>query len=305
MQISKSPQQSWHIISSILQNYILITSTPLMFRDIFKKTYVFGNESYQTIYDQEKRIWDEYISSPANRNQQGPSHNADVYKPNYVLYSEVWENLLKAGLVDVFIHRLLGSQVDMESYRARSEKYVKVFDEILGTNDQYNDLDVITRNLLEMLKDYLCRNIVDLEEKGKDMSVAEVLYAARQAYRKRRYPDNVENGSIRKYYIPFDERTYTFGLLRQMDEIAENMDMPMNTRYFLMIAEYIHTLFVYVYMVEYIKYYPSYKGFSFKILPEKLFIGCKYNLFTYLKTVDYASAYNQEKARKAERRGNF
>lgn len=296
MQISNSLQQSWYIISSIMENYILNTATPLLFKDLFDNYKVFRNAECKDVFLREKESWEAEKNNPNNRRNVSPKF--------YNLIKEVWEILLKKGLVDVFIHRLLGSQADMDSYLLRSQQYVTTFNEIVGTDDLYNDMSVITQKFLTMLKDYLCRNISELQACDEQLSIAELLKTTRKAYLLRRYENNTETYVERNFYIPFEERSYAAGLIRQMDEIAINENLPNKCEYFLVAAEYIHTLFIYVYMVEYIKQYPIKKGDKFKPFTPEIKQGIAYNLFTHLKKVNFEAIYEEEKVRLDERNRN-
>lgn len=292
MQISNSLQQSWHVIGSILQNYILNTATPLIFTDLFNNYRVFNNDVCKDVFISERTAYEAAINN-----------NSNPPKPKYInLIKEVWENLLKEGLVNVFIQRLLGTQTDMETYIQRSDKYVQTFNEIIGTDGMYNDMKVIKQKIIDMLKDYLCRNVPELQETGDQLSMVQVLEATRFSYNKRRKRiDKYKNEVDRDFYLPFEEQSYASSLLLQMDEIVKNEILLVKCNHFLVCAEYIHTLFIYVYIVEYIKNYPTCKGDRYqKLSPEKE-QGKNYNVFTHLKHVDFASAYNLEKARLAKR----
>lgn len=323
--ISNSTQQSWYIIAGILKHYILNTSTPLIFKDVLKDYSKFRNEACKALFLEEKASWEAeqkarmdkaqadgfqeggrkygdqnrypHNASPANGYAKKP---VKFYPPT--LLQDVWEILFKEGIVEVFIHRLLGSQQDLVAYRHRSEKYVQLFEEIIGTNNQFNEMKTITTNFMYMIKDYLCRNVPELQSLGVGMSIYEVLKATRDAYTSRRYLDNSEAYLERDFFIQFETLSYAKALLNQMDEVAQKDELPTKCNYFLVCAEYIHTLFIYVYMVEFIKKYPFKKGDTHKEWTSELRQGSKYNVFSYLKEADYSSTYQVEKKRRDKKK---
>lgn len=234
----------------------------------------------------------------------GYRHGGNGKTPKFyapTLLQDVWEILFKEGMVMVFIQRLLGSQQDMETYRMRSDKYVQLLEEIIGTNNQYNEMETLTKHFMNMMKDYLCRNVPELKGADESMSIADVLETTRKAYQDRLYMDNSEAYVERLFFVRFNELSYSKALLQQMDEIATSQTLPTKCRHFLVAAEYIHTLFIYVYMVEFIKKYPFKKSDTNKVWTNELSMGSRYNLFAYLKHVDYITAYRKEKKRKEEK----
>ena len=134
MTMNPSPQENWHDLCQLLQNNLLSTSVPLMFNPLLQNPMVLNlkNESYEKLLLK--------------------------YKRNYQM-RETWEFLLTQGLTEVFKLRLLGSQADMDKYRKRSDKYLRVLNDMFGIHDSKNDLSYITQSFFSMLKDYLCRNM--------------------------------------------------------------------------------------------------------------------------------------------------
>ena len=264
MDMSKSPQENWHQIRHILQKYLLNTSVPLIFKDLISRPYLLKNAGYnQFITDR---------------------------KIDHCVY-ESWEILLKAALTDIFIHRLLGSQADMHVYWRRSEKYREVFNDIFGVLNMDSDLQTLTKSFFGMLKDYLCRNMNGMPANCETLPVRDVLEQCRKIYHMHSLRNDKEEDINRIHYIAFEEQTYASSLLTLLDEIAENMEGHPKTRYYLVAAEYIHTLFIYVYMVEFVKLYPSIKGLSFKD-NDVMRHEREYNLFKELGKMDFMSVYH-------------
>ena len=278
MEMNKSIQETWHNIRHILQNYILNTSTPLIFKDLLEKPEVFENTSYVEFVQ----------NAPKSKESKGSTDSSQEDQTYYYKnYTNTWLMALKEGLTEVFIERLLGTQEDMYTYRLNACRYSQVFNDIFGTHTRVNNLHTITVDFFAMLKDYLLRNLEGyLPTHTVITSTGQLLSACRLAYRARRFCYEEMTEEVHPLYVPFDKLTYSFGLIQLMDEIADHPDHP-NCRYFLVTAEYIHTLFIYVYMVEFIKHNPLTRQQTQADMTEAKIQAQKYNLFTHLSKLNY------------------
>ena len=280
MYSKKSPQENWHQIRHILKDYLMNTAVPIVFESLLRQTKYLNNPGYRSL-----------TATPSSENgADGKSGEKPFIR--YNLVHEAWENLLKEGLTDVFIHRLLGSQTDMCTYWDNSEKYRAFFTDILGGMDKSSELKTLTKSYFEMLKDYLCRNMPGMPVAFHQLAVGQVMKACRMIYQAHRLRDDRESNENRTFYIDFEEQAYSSSLLTLLDEIAVHMESHPKIQYYLVIAEYIHTLFMYVYMVEFVKLYPNRKGQTRERNPE-LDQGRYHNLFKYLGKVDYLKEYRR------------
>ena len=278
MEMNKSIQETWHNIRHILQNYILNTSIPLIFKDLLERPEVFENTSYVEFVQ----------NAPKPKESNGSSDSTQEDQTYYYKnYTNTWLMVLKEGLAEVFMERLLGKQEDMYAYRLNACRYGQVFNDIFGTHTRVNNLHTITVDFFAMLKDYLLRNLEGyLPSHTVITSTGQLLSACRLAYRARRFCYEGMTEEVHPLYVPFDKLTYSFGLIQLMDEIADNPDHP-NCRHFLVTAEYIHTLFIYVYMVEFIKHTPLTRQQTQEDMTEAKKQAQKYNLFTHLSKLNY------------------
>lgn len=289
MEMNKSIQETWHNIRHILQNYILNTSTPLIFRDLLENPDAFENSSFAEFAQNAPKPKE--VQSNESADSSAPTHEGQ--KKYHYYYINTWEMLLKEGLAEVFMERLLGTQEDMHTYLLHACRYSQVFNDIFGTNTRVNNLHTITIEFFEMLKDYLLRNLEGyLPPHSATTSTGQLLSACRLAYRARRFHYEGMTEELHALYVPFDKLTYSFGLIQLMDEIADNPEHP-NCRHFLVTAEYIHTLFIYVYMVEFIKHNPLTRQQTKKDMTGQKKQAQKYNLFTHLSKLNYKYAYNE------------
>lgn len=272
MYTATSPQENWNDLGRILKKYLLTASVPLMANSVIQAGGKFSNDKYFQILNEYKEKNDKKIP--------------------YYLFNTAWGNLMIEGLTDVFMQRLLGTQADMESYRTRSEKYLRVLNDMFGTHDGDNDLTAIIASFFDLLKDYLCRNMLFLPEAVKSQSVDAVMTASEEIYAARRLRHDKSEDETRKYYIPFEEQPYTKSLLEQIHEIAKDMKSHPKAQHYLVVAELIHTLFIYVYMVEFVHKWPGVKGVYFKDSPAFRF-GRDHNLYSFLSTADYIKVFRE------------
>ena len=266
MSIIISPQSNWHQLCHIIKDYLLPTTIPLLFRDlIHKPKHLKTNADYSTFLESHKR-------------------DSQVY--------EAWQKLLNEGLVDVFIHRLLGSQTDMAGYRERSAKYRMVFNDIFGCMDMNSYQTVVIHSFIDMLKDYLCRNMQGLSAGSCERPAPDVLKESWKIYRAHSLRDDRETEEERLFYLSFDKEPYAFGLLTLTEEIAENVDTHPQRQNYLVMAELIHALFIYVYMVEFVKLNPSRRGVEYVETAESK-QGKYHNLFRFLMKAEFTKVYQE------------
>lgn len=287
MEMNKSIQETWHNIRHILQNYILNSSIPLIFKDLLENPDAFENSTFvEFVQNQSKPK--EKQGKESNESAVPTTEGQKKYRNHYI---NTWGMVLKEGLTQVFMERLLGTQEDMYAYRLNACRYSQVFDDIFGTNNRENNLHTITIEFFAMLKDYLLRNLEGyLPPHANISTTGKLLSACRLAYRARRFYYEEMTEEVHALYVPFDKLTYSFGLIQLMDEIADNPEHP-NCQYFLVTAEYIHTLFIYVYMVEFIKHNPLTREQTKADMTAAKEQAKKYNLFTYLSKLSYKHAY--------------
>jgi len=261
-----APQRNWNQIRHILREYLLKTSVPIIFKRFL----------YQ-LKDVEKSCNRKYREFLQNKERDNLVHAA-------------WENLLKDGLIEVYVHRLLGSQSDMVAYMRRSEKYLTMFNDLFGVGGNDSDMTSLTRQYFGMLNDYICRNMRGLPASALGSPV-EVLVACRDLYHAHSLRDDRSDDMPRREYIDFEKDTYTSSLLSLADEIAGNINSHPRNQYYLVLAELIQTLFIYVYMVEFVKRYPTVKGKEKFVTPESE-RDERHNLFVHLSTVKFEEEYN-------------
>lgn len=287
-----SPNDTWNDLCRILNNYLLTTSVPLMFRPFleFNSLKKLQNASYIN-FNKMRTEKKENVEANSNPNKiAGKKYgNKDKDEPK-TTPNDVWEYLMRTALTDVFKHRLLGTQSDMKTYHQRSEKYLRVWKDILGAGDTDNTQTGITESYFDMLKDYLCRNMPFLPEDMAECPVTEVMKACQQVYEERRFCHNQEGNVEKWFYIDFEKQSYTTSLLSLTYEIAQDMQGHPKARHFLMVSSYIHTLFIYVYMVEFVKNFPYAKG-KWVNKDAALELGMNYNLFKFLAKADFIGTF--------------
>lgn len=276
-----SHQENWHDLCGILRKYLLTTSVPIIFGEVYnssKAAYQLSNDSYKSF-----------------RESNWHNHTA----------KEAWASLFRQAITDTFMQRLLGSQSDMDSYRARSTKYLKTLNNMFGTHNGDDDMTNITISFFELLKDYICRNMPGLPAEIKEQSTDRVMTACREIYAAHRLRDDKPENLDRKFYIAFDERAYSSSLLTLIDEISANVENHPLTRHYLVVAEYIHVLFIYVYMIEFVKFFPSVKGKPRQKSPV-IEHDRKNNLFVWLSQMDFTKEYNEleEQKKKSDQANN-
>ena len=275
-------QENWTAISRFIRNYLLSASVPLMFDPIHDSLCRIMKKNYEDLTEKERPN----LKSNEARN--------------------VWENLLKELLVDVFVQRLLGSQAKMEALRERSDRCLDYLNDLLGTEDPVRTLPQLVTGYMELLQDYLLRNMSHLPENKQQMSLEELVDASIKIYEERKMPDNMNCQYPRDFYVPFMEQPYTRHLLLQIYHTIRHPEEYDKCKHFLTLAEYIHTLFMFVYMIEYVKMYPLARGKEVQVT-KSLEHDKVYNLFTALvkKEPEFKTAYDrimQEKAEKEAKR---
>lgn len=277
-------QMFWEDTNHILRDYLMNTPVPLIFEELLQDPDVFENQ-----------VWTDFMHpAPSPRNPTPRTFEKTS------LHDFVWEHIFKDLLLKVFRDRLLGSQEDFESYVRRSENYAALFNDMIGGVNCSNDLSDIICRFYEMMKDYLSRN---LPSDGKDFSVLrtkEVLAACRESYRARRWRDDAPEEVERTYYIDFESQTFSSALLVQFEDMAEPLESHPKSHHFMVLAEFLQVMFIYIYMVEFMKYYPKRRGDDDLRLTPAEKTGRNLCLFPALATYDYKSLYYKIKAKRDE-----
>lgn len=277
-------QMFWEETKHTLRDYLMTTSIPIIFEKLLEEPDIFENEN-----------WENFM-----RPKPAPNRPAPIMYERTSLHDFVWEYILKDRLFAVFYDRLLGSQTEPERYVQRSESYAALFNDIIGGSNCSNDLYGIIERFFGMVKDYLCRNLPGHESDYTCLTTQKVLSACRDAYAARRWDTETEKDEERKFYINFGQQTFSLSLLFQFDEMALDIRSHPKSRHFMVLAELLQVLFIYVYMVEYIKYYPKCKGDTVQKLTFEERTGRSLCLFTALAAYDYSSLFFKEKAKRDE-----
>lgn len=271
MKVTVKTQLRWEDITYILRDYLLSTSIPFIFRKLFDNRDSFKNESWNALKDGE----------PKDNECFGP----------------IWEYVLKNTMIMAFRDRLLGSQTDLDNYVNRSEKYAVLFNDIIGGQDCSTDLPGIIKRFYEMTDDYLRRNFAGCTTKYEGLTTKKLLSACREAYHSRSMYSNKEGVSKLDYfYIDFEGQTYSSAMLKQFDEMSEKTLEELKNQPFLILEEMLLTLFMYVYMVEFIIYRPFLKN-------DYRHDFSRLRNFTFFESVtktDFEPLYNDEKQRKKD-----
>lgn len=275
-------QMLWENVIHTLRDYLLNTSIPLIFQELLRDPDIFGNLKWTQLMNPQ----------PTAANPKPKKYTRTA------LHDFVWEYLLKDTLLKVFRDRLLGSQQDFGVYVRRSEKYTGLFNDMIGGKDCRTDLLAILRDTLDMVKDYLCRNLPGEETDYVHLTLGEVLNVTREAYQSRRLCNDSGEDRVRLYYIDFREQTFSSSLLLQFDEMAEDLEHHPKSRHFMVLAELLQILFIYVYMIDYIKYYPLCKGDAPRELTRRERDEKALCLLSTLETVDYKSFFFDEKKKR-------
>lgn len=153
------------------------------------------------------------------------------------------QEMFTKELFDFFQARLLGNPGNVTEYRKKQIKYCNLFLNIIGEYKRDTPFTTVSTDFFEMMKEYICENMPI----GYEKSVKEVLKECRDLY--------VYTKTIRRdrNYINFEENRYTQGILDFIEE--EIIDNP--KEFFILGLEYLYTLSIYIYMVEYYIYYKS------------------------------------------------
>lgn len=235
----------------MLYDYILPTPLPLIFTvilDYKNKVDEFKYAKKNATNNAEKEKYSKYISS---------------------VYSE-WAKDMSKGLVNFYCARYLGSSSHEKDFTQRLHYVTTLFREIFAYNTTpFNNLRELLGRFFSMLKDYLIRNVPDLENVNEDSNIKEVMTAVRNLYR------NCSKDEVAKVvYVNFNSKrlTYANGLIELMDNISVEYETSDYCKYFHILMECLYTLFIYVYMCEFIIYNND---------------KSSQNLFTYLKNLKF------------------
>ena len=277
-------QLFWEDTIHTLRDYLMNTPIPLIFEELLRDPDIFQNKN-----------WDNFMNPKATEKNPDP-------KPftRTTLHDFIWEYILKDELLKVFRDRLFGTQMKPDIYVHRSETYTALFNDMIGGNNCSNDLTDIISRFYAMIKDYLCRHLPGRANDYINLSTREVLTACRNAYNARRRCNVEENSPDRTFYVHFEQHTFSSALLAQFDEMADDITGHPKSRLFLVVAELLQVLFIYVYMVEYIKYYPKFTDEEMKDMNKKEEYVRQQCLLSAMAFVDYKTLFYKEKKRREE-----
>ncbi|MDD6890560.1 MAG: hypothetical protein PUD47_00470 [Bacteroidales bacterium] len=223
-------QQRMRQMCHMLSDYILPTPLPLLFLPVLQPAFAARqNEAFYRTY-----------LPLSERCQRATGADKLAAQNQLNQLAKRWQDRFAQLLVEFFRLRLLGSR-QSDAYRQRMTAATTLFLDIMGEEaDRNDDILDITERFFRLLKEYLVRNLPDLSTSAS-RPTSEVLRECRRLYDACQQTEG---------YIPFHQLTYTQGLLALTDEAAASFRQSPMCRYFLIVTEYLYTLFLYVYMVE-------------------------------------------------------
>lgn len=283
---SVKTQMLWENFIHILRDYLLNTSIPLIFEELLVDPKIFNNKK-----------WTELMDPQPTADNPEPTTYTRTWE-----HDSVWEFILKDTLLKVFRDRLLGSQQEFDVYVHRSEKYTELFNDMIGGQDCRTDLMAILRDFLDMVKDYLCRNLPGRKSVYENLTLCDVLDITKKAYQARSLCDNAKKDQVGTFYIDFWKQTLSSGLLLQFDEMAKDLEHHPKSKHFLVLVELFQILFIYVYMIDYIKYYPLCKDDAPRKLTGKEKAEQNLCLLSTLTNVDYKFFFDEAKKNRVNNR---
>ena len=274
----------WNGYTRIMSNYLLQSAVPILFNDLLFRCYrIRNNQSFDSykITDPVKRVNNNYYHEDPDLKGKSP------WKENNA-HQAVWTTILQEQLAIFSKLRLLGNQSeDMKAYHCNSYNYIRLMGKIFLHKELPAFQEDIKSEFLEMLKDYLLRNVPGLPENASQLSKVKLFTRCETLYEDYKEYTNQKTGksSTNMYYIDFTKGRYAHLLLEQLKNIARQTDgqeknNPLLNCY-LGNLEYLYTFILYVYMVEYLLCYS----------PASTAHQKKFNLFQSLHSIDYNSYY--------------
>lgn len=275
----------WNGYTRIMDTYLLQSAVPILFNDLlFKCNRIINNESFERYKIQDRGTYGKdncYYIEDSNLKGNSP------WKENNA-HQTVWATILQELLAEFSKLRLLGHQsADMKAYHCNSYNYIRLMGKIFLHEELPASQENIKCEFLEMLEDYLLRNVPGLPENAVHWSKNELFTHCEALYNEyKSYTDPKSGKSTTNiYYINFRKGKYASLLLEQLKTIAqptngqEEANPLLNC--FLGNLEYLYTFIIYVYMVEYLLRYSEASTAHQK----------KYNLFETLHCIEYKSYY--------------
>ena len=199
-------------------------------------------------------------------------------------HQAAWTNILKKQLADFSKHRMLGKQtVDMRQYHCNSYNYIRLMGKIFMHVELPASQEEIRKEFLQMLRDYILRNVPGLPENKEQLPPKDLLAKCEELYDDNRKHNHNQNET---YYANFNKVPYAAALLKQIKDLAAQTDgkqaeNPLLDCY-LGNVEYLYTFMMYVYMAEYLMYK------STASTPHQK----EYNLIRTLGRVDYKTYFD-------------
>lgn len=271
----------WNGYTRIMGCYLLHSAVPILFSDLLCSCSKLHNPEFNKyklarMNPSRKRF---FIEEPALTKGHSPSKENNAHQA-------VWTKILMEQLAEFSKLRLLGEQTpDMHSYHKRSYNYIRLMGMILchlylpGTQER------ILGYYLDMLRDYLTRNMPGLPENASDLPLADLLKTCEDIYDANRAYTGDDKGNPDNHYINFRQGAYGTSLLDQIKDIALDekaaLDKFPNLRFYLSNVELLYTYIIYVYMVEFVCYNS----------PASTDIQKQYNLIKRLQNIGYESKY--------------
>lgn len=199
-------------------------------------------------------------------------------------HQAAWTNILKKQLAVFSKHRLLGEQTaDMRQYHCNSYNYIRLMGKIFMHVELPASQEEIRKEFLQMLRDYVLRNVPGLPENKEQLLINKLLAECEELYKDNSKYNRNQNET---YYADFSKVPYAAALLKQIKEIAAQNDgkqaeNPLLDCY-LGNVEYLYTFVLYVYMAEYLMYKS----------PDSTPHQKEYNLIRTLGRVDYKTYFD-------------
>lgn len=277
----------WNGYTRIMDTYLLQSAVPILFNDLlFKCNRIRNNPSFEAYKIKNSGTYvKDYCYYKEDSNLRGKS----PWKENNA-HQAVWTTILQKQLAEFSKLRLLGYQsADMQAYHCNSYNYIRLMGKIFLHEELPASQENIKCEFLDMLKDYLLRNVPGLPENAAHWSKDKLFTHCETLYNKYMSYTNPKSGNSTTniYYINFREGKYASLLLEQLNTIAQPTNgqgegNPLLNCY-LGNLEYLYTFIIYVYMVEYLLRYSAASTAHQK----------KYNLFETLHCINYGSYYNE------------
>lgn len=171
-------------------------------------------------------------------------------------HKAVWTRIWMNQLAEFTKLRLLGEQTeDMKSYHRNSYNYIRLMGALLCHQELPASQATIRKLFMEMLRDYLLRNMPGLPAGADGLPLNKLLETCEKKYNGcKSYKDK----GIDNYYVDFSSVLYGKALMDQIKGMASSEgsseETYANMNYFVANVEYLYTFIIYAYMVEFVLY---------------------------------------------------